>query len=419
MNVLVTAGRFPYPPDSGGSLRVYHLLRLLAQRHRIHLITAHAGKVATGQLEHMRSLGVTVAVTPAPVRPKLQRLAEMVTSSVPDMALRLAGDSLLRSVQTALASQPFDVIHIAGLEAAEPVRRALGDLPGPRPAIVLDAFNAEYVLQRRAWEVDAQRSRRWPQAVYSFIQWRKLARYEAAFCQRSDLVLAMSAQDREALVPVCGTTPVEVAPHGVDTERYAPDPALRATVPTVLFIGTLDFRPNVDAAVWLARDIWPAVRQHVPAARLLLVGRDPTAAVRALDGDGITVTGAVPDDLPSFQQATVFALPMRYGGGVRLKLLQALSAALPVVTTRMGAEGVELRDGQHALLADGPRMFADAIVRVLRDPGLARRLGDEGRSLVQRHYQWENTAAIVEGAWETAVSRAASAGLRSAGTPLG
>ncbi|MCX6022571.1 MAG: glycosyltransferase family 4 protein [Chloroflexi bacterium] len=398
MKTLMLAGRFPVPPDSGGSLRVYHLLRLLSSRHELHLIAAHPGPPPPQGVAALERLGVNVTVIPAAPRTAVRRLRQMAASSVPDMALRLASPALRGAVDAALKATPFDIVHIAGLEMAEAATYAMSSR-WVAPSVILDAFNAEYLLQRRAFASDAGRPWRWPKAAYSLVQWRKLRRYEMAVCHACDAVLAMSSQDRLALAPLCGGTPITVAPHGVDTERYAPLPGGGSGPPTALFIGTLDYRPNVDAAEWLARQVWPLLRKQVSGARLQIVGRDPAPSVRALAAPDIEVTGAVPDDLAYFQQATAFVLPMRFGGGVRLKLLQALSAGLPVVTTRMGAEGVDLTHGVDALLADQPGEFAAALVSALTDRAMAARLGAAGRARVQRDSPWEHTAAIVERCW--------------------
>jgi glycosyltransferase involved in cell wall biosynthesis len=162
-------------------------------------------------------------------------------------------------------------------------------------------------------------------------------------------------------------------------------------VPTLVFTGQMGYRPNVDAAVWFCNQVWPRLRAELPAAQLNIVGRDPAPAVLALaQQPGVVVTGAVPDDRPWIGGADVYVLPMRFGGGVRFKLLQALSMARAVVSTPMGADGVEgLADGQHLALADSAPTFAARALELLRDPLARIAMGQAGRELVQAHYDWQ------------------------------
>jgi glycosyltransferase involved in cell wall biosynthesis len=258
------------------------------------------------------------------------------------------------------------------------------------PAIVLDEHNAEYLLQRRAAEIYRQAGRRLP-SLYARVQAHRLERYESSACQAVDVVVAVSAEDRQALLNLVPEARISVVPNGVDTDAYAPLPAGPVSAaPMLVFTGHMGFRPNVDAVQWFCDAIWPRIRAEVPQARLQIVGRDPTPAVRALDVyPGVEVTGPVPDDRPYIGRADLYVLPMRFGGGIRLKLLQALSMARPMVSTSMGAEGVEgLVDGQHLFLADQAESFALRAVQLLRDPSLQRRFGQAGRELVVAGYDW-------------------------------
>jgi glycosyltransferase involved in cell wall biosynthesis len=178
----------------------------------------------------------------------------------------------------------------------------------------------------------------------------------------------------------------------VDTHYFQPDtPPAHTQSPTLVFTGSLDFRPNIDAIIWFARYGLPLVRAHQPEARFVVVGRNPAPAIQMLhDGVAIEVIGEVADVRPFIAAAAVYLVPMRIGGGVRLKLLEALAMQTPIVSTSMGAEGVQgLHTGEHLLLADTPAAFAQAILRLLNDPALGQRLGIAGRVFVQKHYDWQ------------------------------
>jgi glycosyltransferase involved in cell wall biosynthesis len=211
------------------------------------------------------------------------------------------------------------------------------------------------------------------------------------------VVAAVSEEDRRTLLRLQPAALIGVVPNGVDTahfsraalagERAGP---LSLAASTLVFSGTLDFRPNVDAVLWFAREVLPRVRARRPEARLLVVGKRPAPALRALAEQGaLTLTGEVPDARPYIAGAAVYVVPMRIGGGVRLKLLEALALETPVVSTGMGAEGVAgLRGDEHCLLADDPAGFAVAVLRLLDEPTLARRLGAAGRELARARYDW-------------------------------
>jgi glycosyltransferase involved in cell wall biosynthesis len=258
---------------------------------------------------------------------------------------------------------------------------------------VLDEFNAEYVLQRRAYQTDARAPLRWPQAAYSAVQWWRLRRFERAVCQAVDGLVCVSPDDAAALALLAPSPRPTIIPNGVDTDRYAPVAPDAAGLPRfdVVFSGTLDYRPNVDAALWLGRQVWPLLRARHPTLTLGLVGQRPAPAVRALGGvPGIMVTGPVPDDRPYLWGATLYAVPMRYGGGIRLKLLNALAAGCPVLTTTMGAEGLPVVHGRDLLIADRPEQWVRGVTRLLTEPELRARLRAGGRAFVEAHYQWRD-----------------------------
>ncbi|MBI4497829.1 MAG: glycosyltransferase [Chloroflexi bacterium] len=446
--VLVTPG-FPAPPTSGGSQRAFHLLRLLGRRHQVHLFSLVGASPAPDALAQVQPFCSGVTLARVPGRSVLHRLHDLISTAQPDLAQRFAAPEARALLARLLGAGACDVVQVEGLEASADLLAAWEALPPPRPALVLDAFNAEYLLQRRAFLVDLGRPDRWPVAAYSLVQWHRLRRYEQDICRRAAAVLAVSEADRQALLALVGAqgrsegkdcrgerrawaTPgrpglqagiqqctddrplapggkVALVPHGVDTARYRPpSEPVPGHAPELLFTGTMDYRPNVDAITWFCTHVLPRVRERVPDVRLTIVGRDPTAAVRALAGPSVTVTGAVTDDLPYFQRASAFVLPMRYGGGVRLKLLQALACGLPVVSTPLGTDGVAACHGEHLLLAERPEEFAQAVVRVLADPALAARLGRSGRALVAERYTWEAAASLVEDVYEE---------LRCAGRP--
>jgi sugar transferase (PEP-CTERM/EpsH1 system associated) len=397
MQILFLAPYPPYPPRSGGALRVYNLLSGLAARHSVTCLTFAPDAAAVAALAPLRNCCEVVTVPGPPTRSLRQRAWTTLTAPLPDMALRNTAPAYTTALHQLLTDQSFDVVVAASIEMA-PYGLAIDvwHQETARPRLILDEFNAEYVLQRRAALTDLALPINSPRALvrglYSLVQWRKLAAYERWLLRTYDQVLVVSAEDRRALQRLAPAAHPPIIPNGVDTHYFQPLAAsVRSQPPTLVFTGSLDFRPNIDAVTWFARFGLPLVRAQQPEARFVVVGRKPAPTVQALhDGVAVEVVGEVADVRPFITAAAVYLVPMRIGGGVRLKLLEALAMQAPIVSTSMGAEGVEaLHTGEHLLLADTPAAFAQAILRLLDDPALGQRLGVAGRAFVQAHYDWQ------------------------------
>ncbi|HUE75510.1 MAG TPA: glycosyltransferase, partial [Chloroflexota bacterium] len=221
---------------------------------------------------------------------------------------------------------------------------------------------------------------------------------ERLVSERVDGILTVSPEDQEALRELGVRSPIQVIQNCLDVARlpFQASPSERDAA-EIVFTGTMDYRPNVDAATWFCSEVWPRVLSRLPEARFTIVGRDPSPAVRQLaQQHGVEVTGAVPDVGPFLRRATVYVVPMRMGGGVRFKVLEALAAGLPVVSTTMGATGVDLNPGVHALLADQPDEMASTIVRLIQRPEERLSMAKAGRELVAERFDWAVVIPVLE-----------------------
>jgi glycosyltransferase involved in cell wall biosynthesis len=249
---------------------------------------------------------------------------------------------------------------------------------------VLDMHNIESLLLRRY----ARAYRPSPRSLYAALTAWKLRRYEVRHVQGFDRVLTCSEVDRRYAVEVLGCPSAQVIPNGVDAAGPWPARDLDAP-PSLVFVGRMDYVANEDAAIRLATEILPIVWHTHPQVRLYLVGQQPPPRLQALAADPrIIVTGFVPEVRTFLDRATVFVAPLRYGSGTRLKLLEAMAMARPVVSTSLGCEGLDLRPGEHLLVADSPTAFAGAVVSLLRCPASRARLGRAAREHVARRYDW-------------------------------
>ncbi len=432
MRILILAPYPPYPPHGGGTMRIYQLIRGLAAHHQVTCLTFVPDINANQAFAPLRAICTVHTVLGPPARPILKRAWTTLASALPDMALRNASQEYSAALSALLASGSFDIVQaesiemvgylfgITGLQNDPTASQSLLTSPERRhPLLVFDTFNIEYMLQKRAalTSLHAALHVGTPQAFvrnlaggfYSLVQWAKLVAYERRVLRRCDAIAAVSDGDAQALQKLAPSACIAVVPNGVDTTEFQRNSVTaNARIihpgPQLVFSGTLDFRPNIDAVLWFAYHVLPLVRIQIPAVRFVVVGRKPAAAITTLANAGlITLTGEVPDARPYLRDAAAYVVPMRIGGGVRLKLLEALSLEAAVVSTSMGAEGIiGLRNAEHCLLADTPVAFADAIVRILRDPAYGQRLGSAGRQLVAASYDWEYIVPKLEALYEQA-----------------
>lgn len=380
LRLLLLAPQLPFPPEQGAALRNYNLLKHIGGRHRVTLVAFGPPGPVPAELSDWCEQVVTVA---PPARSGVQRLAGQVHPQ-PDLAIRLRSPAFAAAVATLRRRRAFDIVHCEALELFRYAR-------GVAAPLVFDAHNAEWRLQQRAYQA-ALLDRRWAAAAYSLLQWRKLVSYEAAALRRAARTLAVSASDRDDLHAIAPGAAIRVLPNGVDDAVYAPPPEVCEDEDSILFAGKMDFRPNVEGAVWLVNRVMPLIWSCRPAARLTLFGRDPAPAVRRLAGDPrIIVTGHVPGaqaEKLALARAAVVAVPLLSGGGTRLKVPTALAMARPLVSTPLGAAGYDLRSGKDLLLAGTAAEFAAALLRLLQDRTLAGQLGAQGRRAVQERFTW-------------------------------
>jgi glycosyltransferase involved in cell wall biosynthesis len=225
--------------------------------------------------------------------------------------------------------------------------------------------------------------------------WR-YRRFVATRLARFHTAIAVSTIERDQLVEM-GASRVELIPVGVDIEDLAPTPG-QPGPPRALFTGTMSYSPNYQGGEWLVERVWPLVREKLPDARLDIVGKDPPSRLAAVDGcDGITVAGFVPSMKPWFAAAQVVVVPIRTGAGIRVKIIEALAAGRPVVSTSLGTEGLGLETGRHLLVEDDEQAFADAVVGLLADPQERARLAREGRARAERDFDWRSLGERLEG----------------------
>jgi glycosyltransferase involved in cell wall biosynthesis len=244
-------------------------------------------------------------------------------------------------------------------------------------------------------ETESNRLKRW----YVRRQWKKYERFERWAYSTATRTVAVSPDDARLMSERFGAANVDVVDNGVDTEFFRPGNESREAK-TILFLGSLDWRPNLDGVGLLLDSIFPAVRAAEPEAKLVIVGRNPPDWLRErAKQPGVKLHGSVPDVRPFIARAGVMAVPLRIGGGSRLKILESLASGLPAVSTRIGAEGLELIPGRHLDVVDGPEPMAEALVAAIRQPERMQAQAAEGRRHVLARYDWDSLADRLESVW--------------------
>jgi glycosyltransferase involved in cell wall biosynthesis len=407
MRVLFLTQVLPFPLDAGPKVRAYYTLRHLAARHTVtlaSLVRATDRPAALARLREYCADLLTVPIARSPLGEALALGRSLLTGS-PFLIARDRVAALHAALAARVARTPFDVIHADQLWMAPYAlaARAAAQRAGYRPRLVLDQHNAVHLIPRRMASAAANPlARAWLAAEAA-----RMARYEAATCREFDAVVTVTAADGRALQGLYppGNRPAAfpVIPICVEPPPGPPPPP--APEPIILFVGGMHWPPNADGVLWFAREALPLVRASVPAARLYAVGLRPPPALAAL-APAVTAPGYVDDPEDYWRQARVFVVPLRAGGGMRVKILDAWARGVPVVSTTIGAEGLAYNPGQHILIADTPAALAEAVRRVLSDPALAQRLASGGRAIVAQHYDWRTAYP----AWDAVYNSLAGAG---------
>lgn len=377
LRILLVLPHPPYPPVHGGAVRMWNVLRTLSTRHEVNLLAFHEVGQPAAELDEVASqIGKyarqvrLVPRQPAPYGPDLfGRLIHLEMFECAEMRAAL---------QEMTGASRYEVVQFHKLEMARYARSK------PAPIQVL----VEHIIFHRAYQREFLRwSRAWPARLIEFLG---LRRYELKACDQFDAVLAMSEDDARYLRRRLPSHPCIVeGPNGVDSDFYQPTERT-SEASDILFVGNFEHSPNVDGVRFFLREVYPVVTSAMPDARLLVVGPGHWESLPEVASDPrIVVTGRVEDTRPYLAKSAVFVAPIRAGSGTRVKILEAMAAGTPVVSTTVGIEGIEAIPGKHALVADRPRDFAAAVIRLLREPHLRDEMSVSARSLVDERYSWQ------------------------------
>lgn len=367
----------PYPPVGGGSITNFNLLKHLSAWCDIDLLSFAWDPADFRRADALLDYCRSVWLTPWPRRfDQLRALTSMLAGRSYYLSRYVDARMQVRAREM-LSARDYDVVHVGMLQMMQFVPS------DTRIPVVLHAHNVESQLIKSYTRAAPTLLHR----LYAWQEWKKLDKLEIGYWHQASAIATVSSEDRRTVLkmaPGLGIPVVEIRT-SLDTGEYSPlrfDPASVG----VMTAGTLSWRPNVYGLEWFVSEVWPRIRQLSPCSGFDIVGRNPSPRLTRLAGNGVKLVGFVEDLRPYVAANRVFVVPLLAGGGVRVKILTAMALGIPVVSTSLGAAGLQVQDGTHLLLADSPAEFADRVLRLLRDDALWRRLSENGRRLVEAEY---------------------------------
>lgn len=384
MRILFLTQVLPYPLDAGPKLRSYYVLRSLARQHQVTLLSFVRSTDTLDAIEHLAQFCERIVAVP--MRRSYWRdalaLGRSLLSNRPFLITRDHVPAMEQEILSLVQQQPFDTVHADQLWMAPYAFYARAQQPDHPSRIVLDQHNAIYLIPERM----AQTAKNSLARALLRREARLMQQYELDTCQRCDHVVWVTPDDLQAvrqigrldepqsIIPIC------VDPGSVRVVEPLPEE------PALLFVGGMHWPPNASGVSWFGWEIWPVIKEKFPDAQFYAVGKAPPPGLTVLPG--VESPGYVNDPESYWQKSRVFIVPLLSGGGMRVKILDAWAHGMSVVSTTIGAEGIEYRDGENILIADTPESFARAVTRVLQDTAFANLLGRNGRLWLEEKYDW-------------------------------
>ena len=392
MKILLSIPRPLLPADTGGKIRSLQIFSRLAKRAEVHAISQADPELDTDVVEEMRRMFASYTPvywkeTPSNSRGFYIDVVKNQLSPLPYFIAKFCRPQFMQALQALAESHRFDLLLSDFLQTAT---TAL-DLP-IRPRVIFQ-HNVEYLLRQRKWQTENMPLKKWVFAA----EWKKTQRIEARVCRSFDHVIAVSEEDRRTFEQEFGVHHVSTIPTGVDGEYFCPQ-AIPPKSARLVFVGSMDWYPNEDGVTWFLHEVYPRIRRDVPAASLTIVGRRPSSRLKAvaMDQPGVTLTGRVMDVRPYLAEAEVVVVPLRVGGGTRIKIPEAMAMGKAVVSTRIGAEGLPFHDGREIMLQDDPEKFARDVTALLRDASRREAIASAARKRVVRDHNWESVVDCME-----------------------
>lgn len=384
MRILLLSNDVPYPPNSGFRLRLYNLLYRIAKEHDVWVVAFASVDEKPIDLGHLSEICREVVVVPFVTQGALSnpwRAMRYLLRGIPPDLRMYDSKEFADKILALISRIDFDIIQIEDSHMS----KYLDYLPKSfHSRAILTFHDVNYHKHERLSQVEPKRARK----LRLWLHGRKMRRWEPRQAQWFGHCITMSHSDKSLLVNANPALKITVLPNGVDTQDYTPLPFPVNSV-RLLYVGTMEYRPNIDAVTYFCRNIYPIIKLEYPNIEFWIVGKDPAPEVLELKGEGVHVTGEVENLLPYYKDSMVCVIPLRAGGGTRLKILEAMALGRPIVTTSIGCEGLTVKNGEHLLIADTPELFASHVLALLRDKQKWLQLTRQARTLVVDSYDWD------------------------------
>jgi polysaccharide biosynthesis protein PslH len=388
VNILFVSSNLPYPPNHGGNIRIFNLIKFLSRTHRITLLSTVWKN--TGETEHINALSgycetIPVIMDTGGMRKWALKLrhALNIFSKVPWEMEFMRSEVMREKLRELCASGKYDIVQFAYGRTAQ-YCDVIGTVPG-----IMDPSDIDWRLWRRRSENSASFLKK----RYYLLEAKKIFLREKQILEKLKLCLVVSEEGRRTIEASGINVPTAIVPNGVDTGYFTPVSGPVAGMPGLLFMGSMDWFPNLDAMSYFCEDILPLVKRKYPGISVTVLGRDLDGLLGKLERKyGITAAGFKLDVRP-YMKNTVLVAPIRVGEGTRFKILEAMAAGVPVVSTSVGCEGIAVKDRENILVADDAAIFSERIAELAEDGSLREKLGREGRKLVEARYSWGKIAS--------------------------
>ncbi len=399
MKILIACKEFPHSRVIGGPILIYNRLKHLAKNHIVSL----AAFSKPGDELHIPSVQPychDLRLVPLPPKRSLAKTTvDFFTSPIPHYFLRVHGSKeMAHTIAEMVKKDNYDFV-IAEYSVMGQFIHKNPELPPTRR--IISVHECYYLARHKSF----QHHKLGLDKLKEAINLKGLKKYEFDMYRNADKVLALTPQGKDELLAICPDLDISVVPHGVDVDTFAFSPQVEEEN-SLVFLGNYLHYPNVDAVLYFHEEIWPSLKKALPELKFYVVGQSPPPEItRLVSDESIVVTGTVDDVTPYLRRGQIFICPVRLGGGFRGKILEAMALGRPVVSTRLGAEGIPASDGENIILADGPDDFVKGITGLIGNAELYHRIQNNARKLMEEHYAWDKGVARLEAVLEDMMNR--------------
>jgi polysaccharide biosynthesis protein PslH len=404
MKILFLTSRLPYPPFQGDRLKIYHILRILARKHQITLLSFTLDTAEDNLAKELAPFCQRIETIILPKIQSYQNLLPGIFSNKPFQVSYYYSNAFQQKLNQILAEDKYDLIHTHLIRMVP----YSADLQIPKVLDLTDAIS-EYLKTR--YETTSN------QIIKAglFIEWQRMLLYEPIL-QQFNRISVCSEPDRENLLKTAPTAKIEIIRNGLDIDYFKPNPAQQPEPNSIIFTGNMTYAPNEDALMYFYREILPLIRQTIPTVKLYIVGKDPSPTVQKLAAENVIVTGKVPDLRTYYSLAQVSICPIRFGAGTLNKVIEPMAMGIPVVSTSISCIGMNVTpiqdphfasadyQDQNIVFADTPETFAQSVVNLLKQPELRQKISDSALELVKAEHDWESIVAKLERIYTEIVS---------------